>query len=359
VLVDEEPLHDNMPRTVEEATIAVIEDDVEVTESEIDAEYNVSNVDQLNAAIDAEAEELEGYAEAVIDVGADVVFTTGDIADRVGSRLAKAGVLAFESVGDDDITAIVGATGAHRAGSVGTLEASDLGSADSVSVESYDDDVTFIRGGADAEAVTIFARGGTEHVTDELERALEDAIDVVVAALDEGGVVPGAGATEIAIADHVRDHAASVEGRKQLSVDAFADAVDVLPRTLAENTGMDPIDALVDLRSAHEREGIAPHQRGPDRRRRRPDRPWRPRPRRGQTRGRQERDRRGDDDRPHRRRHLLGLIETPPRTLLVSSTAVLEWPTTRGAPGRRRRRRRPRRRVPGSPRVRRCRDCRQ
>jgi thermosome len=257
VLVDEEPLHDNMPRTVEEATIAVIEDDVEVTESEIDAEYNVSNVDQLNAAIEAEAEELEGYAEAVIDVGADVVFTTGDIADRVGSRLAKAGVLAFESVGDDDITAIVGATGAHRAGSVGTLEASDLGSADSVSVESYDDDVTFIRGGADAEAVTIFARGGTEHVTDELERALEDAIDVVVAALDEGGVVPGAGATEIAIADHVRDHAASVEGRKQLSVDAFADAVDVLPRTLAENTGMDPIDALVDLRSAHEREGIA------------------------------------------------------------------------------------------------------
>jgi len=258
VLVDEEPVHENMPRSVADTNIAVVDDDVELKESEIDAEYNVSNVDQLNAAIDAETEELEGYAQELIDAGTDAVFAGGDIADRVAARLAKAGVVAFEDVGDDDITAIVNATAAHRAGSVDTLETADLGTAESVTVETYgDDEVTFITGGAEAEAVTIFARGGTEHVTDELERALEDAIDVVVASLDRGGVVPGAGATEIAIADHVREHAAGVEGRKQLSVEAFADALDVLPRTLAANMGMDPIDALVDLRSAHDREGIA------------------------------------------------------------------------------------------------------
>jgi chaperonin GroEL (HSP60 family) len=120
-----------------------------------------------------------------------------------------------------------------------------------------EDDIAFIEGGAAAESVTVLARGGTDHVTDELERALHDGLDVVTAALDSGGVVPGGDATEVAIAAHIRDQAVSIEGRRQLAVEAFADAVDVLPRTLAENTGMDPIDALVDLRSRHDSEGRA------------------------------------------------------------------------------------------------------
>jgi len=259
VLLEEEPIHENMPRRVEDAAIAVLDADLEVRESNIDAEYNVSNVDQLNAALDAEEAELKSYAEDLADSGADVVFVTGDVDDTVAAHLAKAGVVAFESINDDDIQSIINTTGAKRVGSVDTLEESDLGNAEDVHVELFGDDeeLTFIQGGAEAESVTIFARGGTDHVTDELERALEDALDVVTAALDKGGVVPGAGATEIEIADHVRQHAASVEGRKQLSVEAFADAVDVLPRTLAENTGMDPIDALVDLRSRHDAKGIA------------------------------------------------------------------------------------------------------
>jgi thermosome len=258
VIVDEEAVHDNMPRSVEDAAIAVVDADLEVRESNIDAEYNVSSVDQLNAALEAEEAELEGYAEALDDVGAEVAFVTGDIDDRVAAALAARGILAFESLSDDDAQSIVSATGASRVGSVDSLEADDLGKAGSVSVEKYgDDEQAFVEGGAAAEAVTIFARGGTEHVVDELERALRDALDVVTAALDAGGVVAGAGATEIAIADAIRDQGASVEGRKQLAVEAFADAVDVLPRTLAENTGMDPIDALVDLRASHEETGRA------------------------------------------------------------------------------------------------------
>ncbi|WP_255197007.1 thermosome subunit alpha [Halorarius litoreus] len=259
VISEEEPVHDSMPKSVEDADVAVLDLDLDLRESNIDAEYNVTDVNQLTAALDAEEGELRGYADALKDAGVDVAFVTGDIEDRVASFLAKHGILAFESVSDDEAKRIARATGARTVGSVKDLESSDLGFAETVRVKKYgrDDELTFVEGGANAETVTVFARGGTEHVADELERALNDAIDVVTAALDKGGVVPGAGATEIAIADHIRAGAASIEGRKQLAVEAFADAVDVLPRTLAENTGMDPIDALVDLRNRHEEEGIA------------------------------------------------------------------------------------------------------
>jgi thermosome len=258
VIVDEQPIHDDMPRRVEDATIAVVDADLEVQESNVDAEYNVSNVDQLNAAMEAEQNELRGYADDVEAAGADVLFVDGDIDERVGAYLAEAGVLAFESIDSDDVQSICSATGATRVGSVDTLEADDLGQAGTIRVEKYgDDELVFVEGGAAAKAVTVFARGGTDHVVDELERALRDALDVVTAALDAGGVVPGAGATEIAISDHIREASAGVEGRKQLAVEAYADAVDVLPRTLAENTGLDAIDALVDLRAEHESTGRA------------------------------------------------------------------------------------------------------
>jgi thermosome len=257
VIVEEEPVHDNMPLGVEDASIAFVDDDIEVREANIDAEYNVTDVDDLNAAIDAEQEELRGYAEHVVDAGVDALFVDGDVADQVAAILAKNGVVAFEA-GDSDGDALAHATGLSRVARVEDLDADDLGHADDISVEKYaDETITFVEDGAAGEAVTVFARGGTEHVTDELERVLEDALDVVAAAIQQGGVVPGAGATEIAVADHVRNRAASIEGRKQLAVEAFADAVDVLPRTLAENTGMDPIDALVDLRAEHESEGVA------------------------------------------------------------------------------------------------------
>ncbi|MFC7020095.1 MULTISPECIES: thermosome subunit alpha [Haloarcula] len=258
VILDETPVHDNMPQSVEDASIAVLDFELDVRESNIDAEYNVSSVDDLTAALDAEEQELQGYAQAIVDAGVDVVFTTEDVADRVASSLAKAGVLVEEGLPMKQTKKVVNATGAKRIGSIDDLSEEVLGHADSVTVQKHgDEESTVITGGATAEAVTIFARGSTDHVVDEIERALEDALGVTVAALDAGGVVPGAGATEIAIADHIRSEAASIEGRKQLAVDAFADAIDVLPRTLAENTGLDAIDALVDLRARHENEGIA------------------------------------------------------------------------------------------------------
>jgi thermosome len=258
VVVDEERVSEEMPRSVTDASIAVVEDDLEVAESNVDAEYQVSNVDQLNAALEAETEQLREYADTLADSGADVVFIDGDIDDRVGAFLAEHGLLAFDGVDSDTVDDVCAATGASRVGSVDTLADEDSGHAETLGVEKFsdDDELVFIEGGEAATAVTIFARGGTEHVVDELERALTDALDVVTAALSSGGVVPGAGATETAVSNHVREAAAGVDGRRQLAVEAYADALDVLPRTLAENTGMDPIDALVELRGEHD-EGTA------------------------------------------------------------------------------------------------------
>ncbi|MFB6185182.1 MAG: thermosome subunit alpha [Haloarculaceae archaeon] len=259
VIVDKEPANDSMPRSLSDVTIGYVDDDVEIRDANVDAEYNVTSVDQLNAALDAEEQELQGYAETVLDLGIDVLFVDGDVDDRVSSILANEGVLVVDDASDNTYGGpLAHATGLSVVTSITELDADDLGEAESVHIEQFDDDDhVFVEGGAAGKSVTIFARGGTEHVTDELERALEDALDVVTAALTTGDVVPGAGGTEIAAADYIRDHAASIEGRKQLAVEAFADAVDVLPRTLAENTGMDPIDALVDLRSAFEESGRA------------------------------------------------------------------------------------------------------
>ena len=252
-VIDEEPVHDNMPRSVENGTAAILDVELDVRETEIDAEFNITDVDQLNAALESEEAELRGYAEALSEAGVDVVFSTDDIDDRVAGFLANFGILAFEDLAGSDAKALARATGAKRLGTMKDLDPDDFGHVESVTIEKYgEDELAFVEGGADARAVTLFLRGGTEHVVDELERAVQDAIDVVNATIESGGVVPGSGVVEIGIASQVRDAAASIQGRKQLAVEAFADAIEVLPRTLAENAGMDQIDALVDLRAANE-----------------------------------------------------------------------------------------------------------
>ncbi|WP_050049349.1 thermosome subunit alpha [Halanaeroarchaeum sulfurireducens] len=253
VIVDDEPLDEGMPRSVENATIAVVDKDLETAETSIDVEYNVQSADQLDAAVESEQRELKAYADALVDAGVDVAFVTGDVADMTAGYLANAGLLAFESVDDDTAQSIVSATGASRVASLDDIAADELGAAESVHVEKFDDsEMTFVEGGTAGESVSIFVRGGTGHVMDELERAVEDGVDAVITAIERGGVVPGAASTEIRVARAVRDAAAGIEGRQQLAVEAFANALDAIPRTLAENAGMDPIDGLVEVRAANE-----------------------------------------------------------------------------------------------------------
>ncbi|MFB6086280.1 MAG: thermosome subunit alpha [Halodesulfurarchaeum sp.] len=253
VVFDEEPLREDMPRSIEDATVAVVDADLDTRETEANVEYNVQSADQLDQAIASEQKELRQYADALAEAGVDVAFVTGDVADMTAGFLANAGILAFDSLSSDDASSITRTTGANLLATVEDIEAADLGHAESLSVERYgEDDLLFISGGASAEAVTLFVRAGTEHVLDELERAVQDGIDAVLAATDTGQVVPGAGCTEVKLANAVRSASAGIEGREQLAVEAFADALDSIPRTIAENTGMDPIDALVEVRAANE-----------------------------------------------------------------------------------------------------------
>jgi len=246
-----------MPTAVSDASVAVIDVELDLREGEVDAEYAISSVDQLEAAVAAEDDELREYASTLSDAGADVVFSTDSISDRVASYLAREDIVAFEDIDDDDARTVARATGASRLGRLEELEASDLGSVDSVSTETYgEDELTVIEGGSESTAATLLVRGSTDHVLDELSRAIDDAINATTVAL-ESGVVPGAGGTEIAISDAIRSAAAGIEGRQQLAVESFADAVDAVPRTLAQNTGMDPIDAVVDLRSTFEDQDCA------------------------------------------------------------------------------------------------------
>ncbi|MEE6211253.1 thermosome subunit alpha [Salarchaeum sp. III] len=253
VVAENAPVREEMSRDVSVATVAVLDAKFDTRETSASVEYAITNVDQLNAAVDAEDAELREYARLLADAGVDVLFCTKKIDDRAAAYLADAGITAFKSVSSSDAAAIASATGALALGDVRDIDPDDLGHAASVRVETYgDDDLTLVEGGRDAESVTLLVRGSTEHVALELERALGDALDVVAVALHGEGVVPGAGCTEIVLADAIREGAPGIDGRAQLAAEAFADALDVLPRTLAENTGMDPIDALVDLRTANE-----------------------------------------------------------------------------------------------------------
>ncbi|MBB6646057.1 thermosome subunit [Halobellus sp. MBLA0160] len=256
VLADADPVRDGMPERVDDATVAVIDGDLEQREPGVDTEYAISTDEQLSTAVAAEEETLVGYAESLATAGVDVAFVTGDIADRTASALASRGILAFEDV-DGDAAAVAAATGASQVPGADEVEAGDPGSAGAIAVEAAgDDSVVRIEAGAGEPRATVVVRGSTEHALDEIERTVNDGIDVAVAAYNRREVVPGGGMVEVAVAERLREAAAGVEGRRQLAVEAAAEAFDAVPRALARSAGEDPIDTLVELRAAN-REGRA------------------------------------------------------------------------------------------------------
>ncbi|SEW28009.1 thermosome subunit [Natrinema salifodinae] len=253
VIVDKERVSENMPYFTEDANVAIIDGDLEVKETEIDAEVNVTDPDQLEQFLEQEEAQLREMAEQIADVGADVVFVDGGIDDMAQHYLAQEGIIAVRRVKSSDQTQLARATGARPVSNVDDLTEDDLGFAGSVAQkEIAGDQRIFVEDVDDAKAVTLILRGGTEHVIDEIDRAIEDSLGVVRTTIEDGKVLAGGGAPEIDLSLALRDYADSVGGREQLAVEAFADALEVIPRTLAENAGLDPIDSLVELRSAHD-----------------------------------------------------------------------------------------------------------
>ena len=195
---------------------------------------------------------LKDMVDKIAATGANVLICQKGIDDVAQHFLAKKGIYAVRRVSDSDIKKIAKATGGKVVTNLKDMVSEDLGHAGLVEeVKIGDTEFTYIRECKNPKAVTILVRGGTEHITAEIERALTDAIGDVIAALRDGKVVGGAGAPEIELAMGLRKYAESLTGREQLAVQAFADAMEIIPITLVENAGLDPIDAMTDLKAAH------------------------------------------------------------------------------------------------------------
>jgi len=254
VVVDKERLHPNMPKSVTDAKIALINAAVEIEKTEVDAKIQITSPDQLQAFLDQEEVMLKDMVENIVKTGANVVFAQKGIDDLAQHFLAKAGIYTVRRVKKSDMEKLARATGARVATSIHELTKDDLGKAGLVEERKIGDDkMTFVEQCTNPKSVSIILRGGTEHVVDELERAMNDALRVVGVVVEDKMLVPGGGAPEVELALRLRAYASTVGGREQLAIEAFADAMEIIPKTLAENAGLDQIDSLVALRSAHEK----------------------------------------------------------------------------------------------------------
>jgi chaperonin GroEL (HSP60 family) len=223
-----------MPKKIELAKIALLNAKLENEKTEFDAKININNPDQMHLFIEEEEKMLKDMVSQIEKSGANVVFSEKGIDDVALHFLAKSGIAAIKSVKELTKDAL---------GEAKLIEEVKIG----------EDKLVYVRDSKNPKAVTIVVRGGTEHVVDEADRSLHDALSVVRNALEDGKILAGGGAPEAELAKRLREYAVKVGGREQLAIEAFAEAMEAVPTTLAENAGLDPIDILVELRSKHEK----------------------------------------------------------------------------------------------------------
>ncbi|WP_425433295.1 thermosome subunit beta [Haloarcula rubra] len=249
-VVDKDPVHEEMPTSVDDAKVLLMDTAIELDETEVDAQLSVDDPSQLQNFLDKEEQQLKDLVDKVEATGANVLFCQKNIDDMAQHYLAEKGILAVKRAKKSDIEFLKEVLGASIVSDLDSASEDDLGHG-TVSRDE-NEGLFYVEGGENAHGVTLLLRGSTDHVVDELERGVTDALDVVASTVANGAVLGGGGAPEIEVAARLRDFADSVEGREQLAVEAFADALEIIPRTLAENAGLDSIDTLVDLRAAHE-----------------------------------------------------------------------------------------------------------
>ena len=252
IILDKERIHEGMPAMVKNAKIALINVALEVRKTEVDARIQIQDPTQLQAFLDEEESMIRKMVEKIIASGTNVLVCQKGVDDIVQHFLAKAGVYTVRRAKKSDMEKLAKATGAKIVSNLDDLSKNDLGNAGIVEERKIGDDkMTFVTNCKNPKAVSILIRGSTEHVSDELERALHDALSVVKGAIEDGKITPGGGAAAIEIAMTLRDYAPTVGGREQMAIEAFADAVEIIPKTLAENAGLDPIDMILEARNAH------------------------------------------------------------------------------------------------------------
>jgi archaeal chaperonin len=253
LILDKERVSSSMPKQVQGCRIALFNGALEVKTPETDAKIQITNPDQLQSFVEQEEAILKNMVDKIVSAGANVVFCQKGIDDIAQYFLAKQNIYAIRRVKKSDMEKLSRATGAKILTKVTDISHSDLGQAGTVEEKKIgEDEMTYIKECINPKSVTIFIRGGTEHVIDEIERAMEDALGDIIAALKTGKIVPGAGAIEIELSKQLKQFAVTLSGREQLAVQAFAEAIEIVPKTLAENAGLDPIDMLTELKSKHD-----------------------------------------------------------------------------------------------------------
>jgi len=255
IVIDKERVHSDMPSQVKEAKIALIDSALEIKNPEADTKISVTSPDQIQNFLDQEEKMIKDMINKIKASGANVVLCQKGIDDMAQYYLTKEGILALRRIKKSDIEKLAKATNAKIVSNLNELTTADLGYAQTVREikEGNEEGMTYIMGCKNPKAVTILVRGGTDHVIDEFERAIKDGIGDVAVALEKGYVAAGGGAIEIALAKKLREFSQSISGREQLAVNAFADSLEVIPRTLAENAGLDQIDVLTELKARHDR----------------------------------------------------------------------------------------------------------
>jgi len=254
IIVDKEVVNSGMPKIKENAKIALLDSALEIEKTEISAEIRIKDPSQMKAFLDQENDMMSDMVTKIKASGADVVFCQKGIDDLVQHFLAKQCIIAARRVKESDMAKLARATGARIISDLDDLKKADLGFAGHVEERKIGDDkMIFVEKCKDPHAVAILIRAGLERLVDEAERAIIDSLSVVSDVIENNKIVPGGGAIEIEIGKELRKYATKVGGREQLAVEAFADAVEVIPRTLAENAGLEPIDILVELRSVHDK----------------------------------------------------------------------------------------------------------
>jgi len=252
LIIDKEVVHDGMPKRVKDAKIGLLNAPMEIEKTEFDSKIAIETPEQMQAYLDQEEKMLRDMVKKVKDAGINVLFCQKGIDDMVQHFLSREGILASRRLKKSDMEALAKATGAKIVNGIDQLTSEDVGYAELVEERKVSDDkMIFVEGCKNPKAVSILIRGGTERIVDEAERSIHDALCVVKDVVEDPKIVAGGGAPEIETARLLREYAEKLVGRERLAVVAFADALEVIPTTLAENSGMDPIDAISEMRSMH------------------------------------------------------------------------------------------------------------
>jgi len=258
IVLDKERVSVDMPVRIDNAKIALLDVALEIKSPETDTKISVSSPEQLQGFVEQEEKILKDMTTKIKNSGASVVFCQKGIDDIAQYYLSRLGIYASRRVSKSDMEKLARATKAKIISNLNELTTEQLGSAQVVEeVRKGEDGFTYVRGCENPKALTILIHGGTEHVLDEMERAIKDGLGDVAAALRDGKVVGGAGAIEIELARKLREYSKTLGGREQLAVEEFASSLEFIPLTLAENAGLDPIDTLTELKAAHENEKYA------------------------------------------------------------------------------------------------------